>query len=199
MRTGAGGPSAAEPSVSVAVEVTFLRMEVPPAIPAQPLPEDVSVTRVRHCSVPFYRYLYDTVGGPWLWWLRRTVPDADLARYLAQPSVILRVLYRGGEPAGFYELEARRDRTVNLSYFGLMPWMIGQGFGRAFLRHAVDAAWDAGAVAVTVNTCTADHPRALPNYLDSGFAPLRQMREVWPIPTRLGLPVPGHLRVDAPP
>lgn len=199
MRAGAGGPSAAEPSVPVAVEVTFLRMEVPPAVPAPALPGDVSVARVRQCSVPFYRYLYGTVGGPWLWWLRRTVPDAELARYLAQPSVMLRVLYRGGEPAGFYELEARRDRTVNLSYFGLMPWMIGQGLGRAFLRDAVDAAWGAGAVAVTVNTCTADHPRALPNYVDCGFAPLRQQREVWPVPKRLGLEVPDHLRVDAPP
>jgi GNAT superfamily N-acetyltransferase len=83
---------------------------------------------------------------------------------------------------------------VNLAYFGLMPWMIGKGLGQAFLRDAVDTAWGAGARAVTVNTCTADHPRALPTYIASGFAPVRTLRETWPIPVRLGLTVPEHLR-----
>ncbi|MCS6932219.1 MAG: GNAT family N-acetyltransferase [Acetobacteraceae bacterium] len=188
---------AADTTVAVAVDVTFLRMDSPPADPPRLLPPDCTVVAATRCSVPFYRYLYDTVGGPWLWWLRRTMSDAELARLLAQPSIAIRVLYRHGEPAGFYELEARSDRSVNLSYFGLMPWAIGQGLGRAFLRHAVDTAWQAGAEAVTVNTCTADHPRALPNYLLAGFRKLRTLREVWPIPFRLGLPIPPHLRASA--
>lgn len=194
MALRAGGPAVGEPTVSVTVDVTFLRMEAPPAEPARALPMDCTVVAVQRCSVPFYRYLYETVGGPWLWWLRRTTADADLARHLAHPSVAIRVLCRGGEPAGFYELEGRPDRTVNLAYFGLMPWMIGQGVGRAFLRDAVDAAWGAGAEALTVNTCTADHPRALANYVACGFTPFRTLRETWPIPTRLGLSVPEHLR-----
>lgn len=194
MALRAGGPAVGEPTVSVTVDVTFLRMEAPPAQPAAPLPPDCAVVAVQRCSVPFYRYLYEAVGAPWLWWLRRTTPDAELAPHLAHPAVAIRVLYRGGEPAGFYELEGRPDRTVNLAYFGLMPWMIGKGLGHAFLRDAVDAAWGAGARAVTVNTCTADHPRALPNYIACGFAPVRTLRETWPIPTRLGLSVPEHLR-----
>ena len=32
-------------------------------------------------------------------------------------------------------------RRVNLSYFGLMPHMIGTGAGPGFLRQAIDAAW----------------------------------------------------------
>jgi GNAT superfamily N-acetyltransferase len=194
MALRAAGPAAGEPTVSVAVDVTFLRMDRRPAGPAPPLPGDSVVVPVPCCSVAFYRYLYDTVGGPWLWWLRRTVPEAELAQHLAQPSVAIRVLYRCGEPAGFYELEGRPDRSVNIAYFGLMPWMIGQGAGRAFLGHAVATAWDAGAEALTVNTCTADHPRALPNYVACGFTRLRTLREVWPIPARLGLAVPAHLR-----
>ena len=38
---------------------------------------------------------------------------------------------------------------------------------------------------MTVNTCTADHPRALPTYLRAGFRPLRQVREIWQVPLRL--------------
>jgi hypothetical protein len=47
---------------------------------------------------------------------------------------------------------------------------------------------------MTVNTCTADHPRALPNYLAAGFVEIRRVREVWDIPRRLGLRIPDHLR-----
>jgi GNAT superfamily N-acetyltransferase len=124
------------------------------------------------------------------------VPDAEIAGLLARPDVSIHVLYQGGEPAGFYEIERRGGETgTNLAYFGLMPHAIGQGVGRALLRHAIDAAWAEKPRVVTVNTCTADHPRALPNYVAAGFRVVRTMREVWPVPTRLGLPIPERLRV----
>jgi hypothetical protein len=59
----------------------------------------------------------------------------------------------------------------------------------------VDAAWAEAPRVLTVNTCTADHPRALPNYIAAGFRVLRTVREVWPVPNRLGLPIPDRLRV----
>ena len=71
---------------------------------------------------------------------------------------------------------------------------MGTGVGYAFLRQAVDAVWRQGAGGMTVNTCTADHPRALPNYLRAGFRPLRQVRETWDVPLRLGMPIPERLR-----
>lgn len=184
-----------ETVIPVAVDVTFLRMDRPPADPAPALPPEARVERVARCSVPFYRYLYDTVGRDYVWWLRRTMPDAELAALLADPRVSVHVLYRGGEPAGFYELDRRAGAVVNLSYFGLMPHAIGQGLGRAFLRHAVDTAWAERPRAVTVNTCTADHPRALPNYRAAGFETLRTVRELWRVPARLGLPIPERLRL----
>lgn len=177
----------------VTVDVTFLRMDAPPRTPSRALPPGLRVEQARRCSVPFYRYLYDTVGEPWLWWMRRTAADADLAALLSMPAVSIHVLMQDGEPAGFYELDRRAPQTVNLAYFGLMPWAIGSGLGSAFLRHAVDTAWAAGRAAVTVNTCTADHPRALPAYLAVGFQRLRTVREVWPVPAWLGLKVPAHL------
>jgi hypothetical protein len=187
--------AAREPVVKVAVDVTFLRMDAPPSAPPLALPEGAHVVRLTRCSVPFYRYLYDTVGRDWVWWLRRTVPDAELAGLLARPDISIDVLYQGGEPAGFYELERRGgDAGINLAYFGLLPHAIGGGLGAALLRHAVDAAWAEKPRMVTVNTCTADHPRALPNYVAAGFKVLRTLREVWPVPARLGLRVPERLR-----
>jgi GNAT superfamily N-acetyltransferase len=189
-----GRGEAGEPVIPVAVDVTFLRMDRPPGEPTHALPPGTRMEEVRHCSVGFYRYLYHTVGQAHVWWLRRALGDAELATILADPAISVHVLYQGGAPAGFYELDRRNRPQVNLAYFGLLPHAIGQGLGRAMLRHAVDAAWAETRHGVTVNTCTADHPRALPNYLAAGFVTLRRVREVWQVPQRLGLPIPARLR-----
>lgn len=183
-----------EAVVRVAVLVTFLRMDRPPADPAPALPADMTVQRVEVPTVAFYRYLYNTVGADYVWWLRRTMPNTELAHLLRDRGVSIHVLYQGGEPAGFYELDRRMWPDTNLSYFGLMPHAVGTGVGYAFLRHAIDAAWAETPRGVTVNTCTADHPRALPTYLRASFQPVRQVKEVWNVPTRLGLRIPDHLK-----
>ncbi len=184
-----------QPTNRVAVTVTFLRMDQRPDDPPRRLPASCGLVTLAACTVPFYRYLYDTTGGPYLWWLRRSLSDAALEAILRDPAVSIAVLYRGGEPAGFFELDRRQGTIVNLSYFGLMPAATGLRLGTAFLRAAVDAAFSEGVQGVTVNTCTADHPRALPGYLHAGFRPVRTVREVWDVPARLGLSIPERLRV----
>ena len=181
-------------STRAAVTVTFLRLDAPERKAARPLPDDTAIVRLSEPTYGFYRYLYDTVGGPHLWWLRRSMPVPTLLAILRDPAVGVHVLYRGGEPAGFFELDCRPVPVVNLAYFGLLPHAVGGGLGTAFLRAAVDAAWAEGAQSITVNTCTADHPAALPNYLRAGFRPTRSVREIWDVPARLGLHVPDHLR-----
>ena len=183
-----------EEIVRVNVVVTFLRMDTAPQEPAPALPVGAEIRHAGACTVAFYRYLYDTVGARYVWWLRRTMPDRQLAALLRSPRVGIQVLYIAGEPAGFYELDATNFPLVNLSYFGLMPHAVGLGIGGAFLRHAIDAAWASGARALTVNTCDADHPRALPAYKRAGFRVLRAIPELWEIPTRLGLVIPPQLR-----
>jgi GNAT superfamily N-acetyltransferase len=183
-----------ESVIPVAVDVTFLRMDHAPEEPGPRLPASAGVVQARRCSVGFYRYLYHTVGHDYCWWLRRTLPDAELDGILRNPGVSIHVLYQDGEPAGFYELDRRNRPFTNLGYFGLMPHAIGHGLGLAFLRHAVDTAWAEQPRGLTVNTCTADHPRALPNYLATGFVRLRTVREIWQVPARLGLPIPERLR-----
>jgi GNAT superfamily N-acetyltransferase len=179
----------------IAVTVTFLRQERPPAPAPIGLPPDTRLERVLEPTIRLYRLLYNTVGAPWVWWLRRTMSDAELAALLASPGVSLHVLYRGQEPIGFFELDSRPITTVNIAYFCLMPNAIGQGLGTALLRAAIATAWSHHPRAITVNTCTADHPRALPNYQKAGFFITRTSREIWDVPNRLGLTIPDHLRV----
>ncbi len=180
----------------VGVTVTFLKLDGPaPVATAVAWPEGVALRHVPRPSVAFYRYLYDTVGAPYVWWLRRTLPDEQLAGLLAAPGVEIYVLYRDHEPAGFFELDSRAGVTVNISYFGLLPHAVGLGLGGKLLRAALELAWIHRPRAITVNTCTADHPRAMPTYLNAGFKVQRSAPEVWDIPNRLGLKIPDHLRL----
>jgi len=189
------GNASVEPVVRVGVTVTFLCMHEPPAHPAPPLPPNAQIHHVRDCSVELYRFLYNTVGAAYVWWLRRAMPDRQLGVLLRDPAIGIYVLYLDGQPAGFYELDSSPWPAVNLSYFGLMPHAVGRHLGLAFLRHSVDAVWRSGARAMTVNTCTADHPRALPTYLRAGFRVARHVREEWNVPTRLGLVIPEGLKL----
>ncbi len=183
----------------IMVDVTFLRMTARPDQPARPLPQDCDLVRVPAPSVGFYRYLYGQVGRDYCWWLRRLAADGEIEALLRDPHISLHVLYRAGEPGGFFELDGRLGggRDVNIGYFGLMPHLIGSGLGTGFLRAAIDRAWSQvgdGPGMVRVNTCTADHPRAIGCYLRAGFRPARTVREAWDIPDHLGLPIPAHLR-----
>jgi GNAT superfamily N-acetyltransferase len=181
----------------IGVDVTFLRLDPGPAVPPSPaLPSGDVVVRATRPSVGFYRYLYDTVGHDYCWWLRRVCSDAELSTLLADPAIAIYVLYRDGEPAGFFELDGRGAADINLSYFGLFPHAVGTGAGPALLGVAarLASAGSTGGV-VRVNTCTADHPRAMQTDLRAGFRPLRTVRETWDIPDRLGLPIPARLRV----
>ena len=175
------------------VTVTFLRMDQPPVDPAIQLPPGAVVRTLPSCSVGQYRRLYNTVGGPYLWWLRRIMPDRELSALLGRATVSIHLLSHERQEAGFYELDSSYWPAVNISYFGLMPHAIGQRLGSGFLRHAIDQAFGSGARALTVNTCTADHPRALPTYLRAGFRTVRQVPEIWDVPLSLGLSIPEHL------
>ncbi len=188
-------PAPGEATERACVTVVFLRMSSPPTRPPAIMPPGAVITRER-LDVPAYRALYNEVGGPWLWWLRRVMPDMLLARYLARPSVAVHVLRVNGDVAGFFETDAGPWPYVNLNYFGLREPYIGRGLGRKFLDSAVDSVFygATGLRGMTVNTCNADHPRALGNYLAAGFREYRRGREDWDIPVRLGFKIPDHLR-----
>lgn len=188
-------PAPGEPFERALVTVVFLRMAGhPPRLPVV-LPAGVTLAAAR-LDVPGYRALYDEVGGPWLWWLRRLMPDAVLEKHLASPTTMIKLLRVEGEVAGFFELDAAYWPFVNLNYFGLRPQFIGRGLGRLFLDCAVDEVFKGASSlrGMSVNTCNADHPRALPTYLAAGFEEYRRVQECWDIPTRLGFVIPDRLR-----
>lgn len=188
-------PLAAEATERANVTVVFLRMQSGPARPPVVLPPGVSVERER-ISLNDYRRLYDEVGGSYLWWLRRVMPDKALAKHLASPTVAVHIMRVNGEVAGFFELDAGYWPYVNMNYFGLLPRYIGRGLGRLLLDRAVDEVFSGASPlrGMSLNTCDADHPRALPNYLTAGFIEYRRTVEAWDIPIRLGFNIPNRLQ-----
>jgi GNAT superfamily N-acetyltransferase len=150
--------------------VTYLEMfERPPPIPGPAPLGRLALMRAEGCTVSFYRYLYETVGTPWVWFERRLWSDTVLAAELAKPTTQVFVLYAGGTPAGFFELDEAEPKETLLAYFGLVPEFIGRRLGPFLLNAAVEQAWSRPLERFWVHTCTFDHPRALPLYQRAGF------------------------------
>ncbi|MGQ9370267.1 GNAT family N-acetyltransferase [Azospirillum sp. A39] len=173
-------PSAtAVPPGRLSVIVTFLEMTAPPSHPPLPDPEgDIRLMRAAPPTVSFYRYLYDTVGEPWLWHERRRMADADLAAIVTDPRVEVHVLYVDGTPAGYAEIDRREPEKTDLGYFGLIPDFIGRRLGPWLLDRAIRMGWQGGTRRLTVNTCTFDHPKALPLYQSMGYRPYRHVSRI---------------------
>lgn len=170
--------------------VTSLEMLARPEGPGRAAPRgDLVIMRASHPSVAFYRFLYNTVGEPWLWIDRRKLDDAALAAVVQHRDVHVHVLYASGSPAGYAELDGRAWPDVELAYFGIMPELIGQKLGPYLLDWAIRAAWsfapasaeaapgEQGPKRVWVHTCTLDHPGALAMYERAGFVRFKQETE----------------------
>jgi GNAT superfamily N-acetyltransferase len=161
------------------MSITHLEMTRRPRLPAPPPPAlKLAVLRAAAISVPFYRYLYNTVGAPWLWYERRLLNDAELGAIVSHPEVDVFVLYAGGEPAGYAELDRRSMPDIELVFFGLMPHFIGRKLGPWLLHWVIDAAWAHEAQRLWLHTCNFDHPRAIAYYQRAGFVPFKQEQKL---------------------
>jgi GNAT superfamily N-acetyltransferase len=176
----------------VETTVTYLSMEARPAqLPAMPRSPRLALMKAENIPLHFYRYLYGAVGGSWLWVERLALSDVELSKRIHAVGIEVFVLYANGSPAGYYELDRSDPLSVRLVYFGLMPEWTGLKIGPWFLGSAVAEAFSRGAKALRVNTCTLDHPAALPLYQRLGFAPVHREKRQLKVPA--GLAVPGHI------
>lgn len=168
---------------TVTARVTYLEMEVRPSLHVpMPMKPPLALMRAEAMPVAFYRYLYEQVGRKHHWFLRRQMDDEALATIVRAETTLIDVLYAGGCPAGYFELDVSAlPGKVDLAYFGLCSDYVGHGFGKWFLASAIAAAWDHEPERVTVNTNTLDHPAALLLYQKFGFSPVATATQEIPI------------------
>src|SRR5258708_10648261 len=140
-------------------------MKTRPVLPRIPAPHvKLALIRVENCTVSFYRYLYETVGTPWLWYERRLLDDEALAAQITKDTTEIFALYVGGVPAGYFELDAADPRETELAYFGLIPEFIGRKLGPFLLQAAVHRAWAPPSDPLGGPTRALHNPRALRHY-----------------------------------
>jgi GNAT superfamily N-acetyltransferase len=144
----------------------------------------VAIMQARQPLPSFYRFLYGTVGRDYYWVDRLVWPDERLRAHLERPSISVDVLYYGGTPAGYVELERDGDEQgTEVAYFGLISAFHGRGLGKHLLSHGIKRALDEGAQRVWVHTCTLDGPAALPNYQARGFRIYKTTIDKQPVPS----------------
>ena len=152
------------------VTVVYLEMTSPDQRTAAPgWTEPATVLHAERPTVSFYRYLYDTIGTDWHWYMRRQLSDEALAAIIHDDAVEVFVLYVRGVPAGYVELDRRVEGEVEIAYFGLIPHYIGRGLGPGLLDWALERAWSYRPRRVWLHTCSLDHPKALAVYRRAGF------------------------------
>ncbi len=171
------------PEGHVGAVVTYLEMTARP----RPKPLPASPLRLKAWSdirPEQYRALFRRIGGRWLWFSRLAMDDAALEASLGEVHA---VVDRAGVEVGFVELGFRVPGECLIAFLGLVPELAGKGHGDWLFAHTLALAWRKGVERVRVNTCTLDHPAALPAYLKAGFKAYKRAFESFPDPRLTGL------------
>ncbi|HYJ31163.1 MAG TPA: GNAT family N-acetyltransferase [Allosphingosinicella sp.] len=171
------------PEGHIGAVVTYLEMTERPL----PRPLPASPFRLEPWPEPEpgrYRILFERVGARWLWYSRLAMDDAAL---LANVAEVHAVVDRRRIEIGMVELDFRTEGKCLIRFLGLVPELAGRGHGKWLFAQTLALAWRPGVARVRVNTCTLDHPAALPSYLKAGFRPVRRAFESFPDPRLAGL------------
>lgn len=172
------------PAGHVGAVVTFLEMTEPPK--PHPLPDSRGLRMVpwRAADPDKYRTLFARVGGRWLWYSRLAMDDAVL---IAQLGEVFAIVDPRGIEVGMVELDFSAAGECAIRFLGLVPELAGRGLGRWLLAETLARAWRKDVAQVRVNTCSLDHPAALPAYLKAGFRAVKRAFESFPDPRLAGL------------
>lgn len=171
------------PDSEVGVVVTYLEMTERP----KPRPLPSSPLRMKHwpdVTPAEYRLLFKRVGARWLWYSRLLMDDETLK---ASTGELHAVVDRNGVAVGMIELDFATGGECLIRFLGLVPELAGKGHGAWLFAQLMVLTWRKGVERVHVNTCSLDHPAALPSYMKAGFRAYKRAFESFPDPRLLGL------------
>jgi GNAT superfamily N-acetyltransferase len=166
------------PPGKLAAVVTYLEMRIPPLPELPPATPEYHVRRVERPDLDWYRDLYRRIGEPWLWFSRLRMNDDELRGILHHAEVDVFALTFSNADAGLLEFDRRLMPDIELTFFGIIPELIGKNAGRELLQYGLAAEWKHRPRRVWLHTCTHDHPRALEFYCKAGFVPYKRGIEI---------------------
>ena len=124
----------------------------------------------------FYRFLLHSSGAD-ADDARLRLADENLFELLQDPLIEVFVLYIGGSPGGYFELDRRAIGEVELVRVGLLAGFRGRGLTKYLLATAVGTAWDEEPDRVWVLVKGVDDSEALLLYQWAGFSPFATSTE----------------------
>ena len=171
------GYSDIAPGKTVSV-VTHLQMFERPTLRPARSDQPWTFRRIEEPDLDAYRDLFRRVGEQWLWFSRATMSDDELREVLRRPLIEHYALGTPGADEGLVELDFRVEGECELGFFGLTGPTVGQGAGRWLMNQIQELVWSRPIKRFWLQTCTLDHPAALPFYIRTGFEPFRRQIEV---------------------
>lgn len=171
------------PAGHIGVVVSYLEMTERPKprlIPTSPL----RIKAWPDVTPAQYRILFERVGGPWLWYSRLQMDDETLKANICELHA---VIDPAGVEVGMIELDFAVPGECLLRFLALVPELAGRGHGKWLFAQMLTLAWRKSVERLHLNTCTLDHPAALPSYLKAGFRVYKRAFESFPDPRLLGL------------
>ena len=117
-------------------------------------------------------FFYSWVGAEWRWQDKLAWSDEQWQRYAESDNARTFIAYYDGSPAGYFELKTtykEGGHEVEIAILGITPAFIGKGLGSVLCSQALQVAWQGSPKRVWLETCTQDHPAALPNYKARGM------------------------------
>jgi RimJ/RimL family protein N-acetyltransferase len=167
--------------------ITYLEMTAPDElVPGRLPPEPMNLERVDAASADRFRSTVLRIGEPHDWTTPSGRSEDQWRERLARPDVLAWIARVRDEVVGAIELELQREGDVEITMFGLVPEMVGRGFGGHLLTLATQLGWDARLPGdppnrrVWLHTSSLDHPHALTNYERRGFRVFRSERRPRP-------------------
>ena len=151
--------------------VSYLEMGAPPDFdwPSEPS-SNMLVLESNNPPARYFLSLYEAVGAEYEWTDKFLCSKKEVNDFLLHPKVTMFTFLKNGWTAGFFVLDKRKKNICDLAYFGLVPEVIGYGYGKYLLKFAIKESWAKKDIKLlTVNTNTLDHPKALPLYKKMGF------------------------------
>jgi GNAT superfamily N-acetyltransferase len=128
--------------------------------------------RLDEPAVGFYRYLHDQAGTATSRDRVSALDDEEAFVHLQEPTVEVFVLFLGGAPAGFFELDRGEPGVTEVVDVGLASEFQGRGLGKYLVAVAVETAWDEDPERVWTSVDADDDPRGLLLYQWAGFVPV---------------------------
>lgn len=144
------------------------------------------ILEIKPISNDIYQHwmLFIGVGLPWRWYSRLSWSPGEWKNYLENNDVRTHLAFNKNRLVGYFELLFHQKNDVEITFLGLFPGFIGEGFGGCLLSHALEISWNYGAVKVWLHTCTTDHQFAVSNYVARGMKISREFEMDEPMPDK---------------